>query len=70
MVKKSVTLEADVVDDILALVGPRGFSAFVNESARTRLLVERGRQAVREFEEEFGPIPEDVLAEVDRQWPE
>ena len=29
-----------------------------------------GRQVVREFEDEFGPIPAEVLAEVDRKWPE
>jgi hypothetical protein len=69
-VKKSVTLDADVVQEVERLVGPRGFSAFVNESARMRLLVERGRTAVRVYEAEHGPIDVDVLAAVDRAWPE
>lgn len=68
-VKKSVTLDSDVVREVEELVGPRGFSAFMNESAKLRLLVERGRTAVREYEVEHGPIPDDDLAAVDRAWP-
>ena len=68
-VKKSVTLDADVVREVEDLVGPRGFSAFVNEGAKLRLLVERGRTAVREYEVEHGSIPDDELESVDRAWP-
>ena len=67
-VKKSVTLDSDVVREVEQLVGPRGFSAF-NESARLRLLVEGGRAAVREYEAEHGPIAGDHLEAVDRAWP-
>jgi hypothetical protein len=69
-VKKSVTLDADVVQEVEQLVGPRGFSAFVNESARMRLLVERGRAAIEAFETEHGPVDSEALAAVDRAWPE
>lgn len=68
-VKKSVTLDSEVVREVEELVGPRGFSAFMNESAKLRLLVERGRTAVREYEVEHGSIPEDDLEAVDRAWP-
>jgi hypothetical protein len=67
-VKKSVTLDSDVVREVEELVGPRGFSAFMNESAKLRLLVERGRAAVREYELEHGSIPADDLEAVDRAW--
>jgi len=68
-VKKSVTLDSDVVREVEQLVGPRGFSAFMNESAKLRLLVERGRIAVRGYEDEHGPIGADDLQAVDRAWP-
>ena len=68
-VKKSVTLDSEVVREIEELVGPRGFSAFMNDSAKIRLLVERGRTAVREYEVAHGSIPDDDLAAVDRAWP-
>jgi hypothetical protein len=68
-VKKSVTLDSDVVHEVEQLVGPRGFSAFMNESAKLRLLVERGRAAVDEYEAEHGPIPAEDLDAVDRAWP-
>lgn len=62
-------MDSDVVREVEQLVGPRGFSAFMNESAKLRLLVERGREAVREYETEHGAIPEEELAAVDRAWP-
>jgi hypothetical protein len=68
-VKKSVTLDADVVRDIEELVGPRGFSGFMNESAKLRLLVARGQAAVASYEEHHGPIADDDLAVVDQTWP-
>lgn len=68
-VKKSVTLDSDVVREIEELVGPRGFSAFMNESAKIRLLVERGRMAVRDYEVAHGSIPDDDLEAVDMAWP-
>ena len=68
-VKKSVTLDSDIVHEVEQLVGPRGFSAFMNESAKLRLLVERGRVAVDEYEAEHGPIPAEDLDAVDRAWP-
>lgn len=67
-VKKSVTLDSGVVHEVEQLVGPRGFSAFMNESAKLRLLVERGRAVVRDYENEHGTIPDDELAAVDRAW--
>jgi Arc/MetJ-type ribon-helix-helix transcriptional regulator len=67
--KKSVTLDSDLVVEIEQLVGAGGFSAFVNEGARMRLTVERGRAAVSAFEEEHGPISDEALARVDAQWP-
>jgi hypothetical protein len=67
-VKKSVTLDVDVVQEVEQLVGPRGFSAFMNESAKLRLLVERGRAAVRAYEAEQGPLGDDDLDAVDRHW--
>ncbi|CAN5543896.1 hypothetical protein BH20ACT17_BH20ACT17_20670 [soil metagenome] len=68
-VKKSVTLDADVVREVEQLVGPRGFSAFMNESAKLRLIVARGRAAVAEYESVHGPVPDDALRAVDRAWP-
>jgi hypothetical protein len=67
--KKSVTLDADVVEEIERLVGAGGFSAFINEGARLRLTVERGRAAVAAYEDEHGPVSDEALARVDAQWP-
>jgi hypothetical protein len=68
-IKKSVTLDGDVVAEVEQLVGPRGFSAFMNESAKLRLLVERGRVAVDAYEAEHAVIADDELDAVDRAWP-
>lgn len=69
VVKKSVTLEAELVEEAQLYLGEGGLSRFVNEGLRRQLLVERGRRAVVDYETEHGPIPEDALAAVDAQWP-
>jgi hypothetical protein len=44
-------------------------SAWLAEAARNRLRLEAGRQLLREYEAENGPITNDQIAEVEREWP-
>jgi hypothetical protein len=69
MVKRSVTLDEELVNEALAFAGARGLSAVLNEGLRRQVLVERARRLVERFEAEHGPIPDDDLAAVDAQWP-
>jgi hypothetical protein len=68
--KVSVTLDADLVAEIKAEVGVRGFSAYLNESIRRRRQHERLRRYLRELDEEFGPVPDEVRRQVEEEWSE
>ena len=53
-------------NDALVLLAQAG----ANELARRQVQLERSRELVARFEAEDGPIEDDLLAEVDRLWPE
>ncbi len=65
MKKVSVTLDADLVAEIKAEVGERGFSRYLNEALARRRQRERLEQLERELADEFGPIPDEA-----RRWAE
>jgi Arc/MetJ family transcription regulator len=69
VVKKSVTLDEELVAEAQEYLGEGGLSQLVNEGLRRQVLVERARRAVAEHEAEHGTIPDDALADVDAQWP-
>lgn len=68
-VKKSVTLDEELVAEALQYAGGRGLSALLNDGLRLQVLAERGRRLVADFEAEHGPISDRALASVDAQWP-
>lgn len=66
----SITLDRKVADELRQTAGPRGVSAYVNEAVRQQLQAARLRKMLKEMEEEAGPIPPEVQAEVDKlEWP-
>ena len=68
-VKRSVTLDAELVEEALELLGSENLSRILNDGLRQQVLAARGRAAVERFEEEHGPIGDEDLAAVDAQWP-
>ena len=66
----SLSLDQELVDQARALAGARGLSALVNEALRVQLQHERIRRLLAEMDEEYGPVPEQVMEEVRREWPE
>lgn len=66
--KVSVSLPAPLVERIKSKVGSRGVSRYVAEA----LEHEERRQALRDWlanqDREHGPVPDDVMREVRRQW--
>lgn len=67
-VKKSVTLDEDVVDGIAAEVGERGFSAWLNEAARARLDREHVLRFLDEQDAEHGPVAPGLLEAARQAW--
>lgn len=70
MKKVSVTLDADLVAEIKTEVGVRGFSAYLNDTIKRRRQHERLRGLLKELDEEFGPVPDEVRTQVAKEWDE
>jgi Arc/MetJ family transcription regulator len=68
--KVSLSLDEELVAQARALAGARGLSALVNEALRVQLQHERIRRLLDEMDDEYGPVSEQVMEEVRREWPE
>jgi Arc/MetJ family transcription regulator len=68
--KVSLSLDQDLVAQARALAGARGLSALVNEALRVQLQHERIRRLLAEMDDEYGPVSDQVMEEVRREWPE
>jgi Arc/MetJ family transcription regulator len=70
MTKRSVILDADLVEQALRIAGPRGFSRLVNAALRQYLQAQRLERLEAELAAEHGPIPPEVWAWAERiEWP-
>jgi len=69
--RRSISFDANVLAEAERLSAERGgsFSAFVNDAVEHHLKVEGGRKLMEENDERWGPIPDEVVDEIDRLWP-
>lgn len=68
--KVSLSLDPELLAEARELVGRGGLSALVNDGLRLRLQQVRVTRLLDEMDEEFGPVPENIAAEVAQQWRE
>lgn len=67
MPRVTVTLPADLVDEMRARIGPRETHAWVAAAIADRLALERLGAAIADYETEHGAIgAEDIAAALDR----
>lgn len=66
--KVSITLDADVLARLREDMGERGLSAYINDVVRYELKREGMRRFLAELDEEFGPVPEEILKEAEQEW--
>lgn len=66
--KVSLSLDPDVVAEARELAGRGGLSALVNDALRVRLQHIRITRLLDAMDDEFGPVPDDVVEEVGRTW--
>jgi len=66
--KVSITLDANVLAEARQVAGDRGLSAFVNDVLQRHLQSARILAFLREQDEEFGPVPAELLEEARREW--
>jgi len=68
VVKKSVAFDEKVVKQAIEKAGERGFSRYVNDAVAQRLQAERIYAFYDQFVAEHGPVPDDIVREVEEEW--
>lgn len=68
--KVSLTLDREVLEAARERVGRRGLSSYVNSALQLRLQHDRILTLLHELDTEYGPVPERITAEVEREWPD
>ena len=63
-VKRSVSLDTDLDEELTQRYGAGGKSRFLNDAARDALARLRVAELLERYDAEEGPIPEDVRGEV------
>jgi hypothetical protein len=66
--KVSVTLPADLLDEIRERVGPGNLSRYLTEAAEQKRRHEALDEWIARMEDEHGPIPEHAVEEAERRW--
>jgi post-segregation antitoxin (ccd killing protein) len=66
--KISITLDEGLLEEARARAGDN-LSRWIAGAISTQVLLERGREYLREREGERGPLSEELLEEVRRVWP-
>jgi len=72
-VKRSISFDPDLLREAEELAQEEkagNLSALVAEALEQRVKSRRLLEAIEDFEREFGPIPEEIRDEVDREWRE
>lgn len=67
--KWSVSIDETLAARVEEHVGQRGLSAFVARAVDHELEREQLNRYLDELDEEFGPVPEQLIEGYDAQWP-
>jgi hypothetical protein len=68
--KVSVSMPEDLAAAVRERTGPGGFSRYVTEAVEERMRLERLEELSAYLEAKYGPIPEDLIQEAMREWPD
>jgi len=68
--KVSVSMPEDLVAAVRERIGAGGFSRYVAEAVEEKLRLDRLNDLSAYLEAKYGPVPEEVIQEVLREWPD
>jgi hypothetical protein len=66
----SVSMPEELADAVRARTGVGGFSRYVTDAVEEQVRLDLLDDLVAEFEAEYGPIPEELVREAMREWPD
>jgi hypothetical protein len=67
-IKKSVTLQRSLAEEIESRTGARGFSRFIADAARHRLALLKATEITDDYQRSHGEFTDEELAEAERAW--
>lgn len=73
VVKRSISFDAEIIEELEQLAAEEtggNLSALVGQALEQRLKSRRLRDALDDWEREFGPIPQEMVDEARREWEE
>jgi hypothetical protein len=68
--KVSVSMPEELTATVRERTGPGGFSRYVTEAVEERLRLERLDELSAYLEAKYGPVPEELIQEAMREWPD
>jgi Arc/MetJ-type ribon-helix-helix transcriptional regulator len=68
--KVSVSMPVELIETVRARAGKGGFSHYVSEAVRHQVKRDLLDDLLAELEAEHGPVPEELLEQARREWPD
>lgn len=68
--KVSVSMPEDLAGAVRARTGTGGFSRYVSEAVEREIRHDMLGELIEELEAQYGPVPQELLDEARREWPD
>ena len=68
--KVSVSMPEELAEAVRSRTGAGGFSRYVSEAVEREIRHDLLGDLIDELEAEYGPVPQELLDEADREWPD
>ena len=68
--KVSVSMPDELAEAVRARTGAGGFSRYVSEAVQREIRHDLLGELIEELEAEYGPVPQELLEEARREWPD
>jgi len=68
--KVSVSMPEELTEAVRARTGTGGFSRYVTDAVQEQIRLDLLDDLIADFEEKYGPIPDELVEEAMREWPD
>ena len=68
--KVSVSMPEELTEAVRARTGAGGFSRYITDAVQEQVRLDLLDDLIAEFEAEYGPVPEELVEEAMREWPD
>jgi hypothetical protein len=68
--KVSISMPEELTEAVRARTGAGGFSRYVADAVEEQIRLDLMDDLIAEFEAEHGPVPEELVEEAMREWPD